>query len=162
MKKHELNEIADDIRKDCIDKYIKALGRIFADKGCDKIITNYTGQLNSLELMSTITVKYIYKCGENIIIRWTNGINEVDSNFSQLSLGDACYLFDHVMKICDGVNEDKRVDVSFPGGIMFIVPYKECFDKKNVRDWLYNHFGEVMESNKDRIFRNVKVNCIHV
>ena len=111
MKKNELNELADDIRKDCIDKYVKAFMRIFADKGCDKIITNYTGQLNSLENMSTITVKYMYKCGENIIIRWTNGINEVDSNFSQLSLSDACYLFDHVMKICDGIEDGAVIRV---------------------------------------------------
>lgn len=162
MKKRELNELADDIRKDCIEKYIKAFKRIFADKGCDRIITNYTDVLNSLDVMSTVTVKYIYKCGENIIIRWSNGVNEIESNFTKLSLTDACYLFDHVMKICDGIEEDKKVDVTFPSNIRFIVPYKECFDKKNVRDWLYNHWGEVMEENKERIFKNVKVNCIHV
>lgn len=162
MKKRELNELADDIRKDCIDKYVKALERIFADKGCDRIITNYTGQLNSLELMSAVTVKYIYKCGENIILRWTKGVKEVETIFSQLSLADVSHLFDYVMKICDGIAEDKRVDFYFPNAIQFIVPYMECFDKKNALDWLYNHFGEVMESNKERIFKNVKAGCIHV
>ena len=151
VNKEELGRLSENAKIDCINKFSQILEKAFKENNCSKFIINRNMKLNG----KNVSVHYLHLSANGIDVAYQNGNDVKEIPMIKLSFAEVCCLIDSAMRMFDEVGKSKYVQISLPGYVDVEVPYDYCGNVIEVRNWLYDHFGEVMEKNKDELFHSV-------
>ena len=151
VNKEELSKLSENTKIDYINKFSQILDKSFKENNCNKVIINRSMILNGKKA----SVLYLHLSAKGIDVAYQNGNDIKEIPMIKLSFAEVCNLVNSVMSRFDEVGKPKYVQICLPGSVDVAVPYDYCGSVIDVNNWIYDHFGEVMEKNKDEMFHSV-------
>lgn len=151
VNKEELSRLSKNTKIDYINQFMLILEKAFKENNCSKFIINRMMKLNG----KTVSVLYLHLSANGIDVAYQNGNDISEIPMIKLSFAEACYLIDSATHMFGEIGKSKSVQLYLPGTMDVEVPYDYCGNVIEARNWLYDHWGEVMEKNKDEIFNSI-------
>lgn len=151
VNKEELSRLSENTKIDYINKFMLILEKSFKENNCSKFIINGNLVLNG----KRVSVLYLHLSANGIDVAYQDGNDIKEIPMIKLQFAEVCCLVNSAMRRFDEVGKPKMAQVCFPGSVDVAVPYDYCGNSIDVENWLYDHFGEVMEKNKDEIFHSI-------
>lgn len=149
--KKELGWLSESTKINYINKFSQILDKSFKENNCSKFIIHRNMKLNG----KNVSVLYLHLSANGIDVAYQNGNDIKEIPMIKLSFAEVCNLVDAAMSKFDEVGKSKCVQLCLPNSVDVEVPYDYCWNTIEARNWLYDHFGEVMEKNKDELFHSV-------